>query len=167
MPEKVAKPCGRSRRDPGHHGRLLVGRGESWREGEETQGWGLRFRSSTKPEAWKSGRRWGRVRLKQQMSSQQSLEAHQANVKAAVLEGPVQRRRHSAPAPGGPEVFWEQGPGLRSKERVGRKGKVFIYQSRALRGESRCQHLCSFFIYLGPWAIEWFPVTRSKENQIE
>lgn len=49
----------RSRRDPGHHERLLVGRGESWREGEETQGWGLRFRSGTKPEAWKSGRRWG------------------------------------------------------------------------------------------------------------
>ena len=110
----------------------------------------------------------GRVLLKQQMSSQQSLEAHQANVKAAVLEGPVQRRRHSALAPGGPEVFWEQGPGLRSKERIGRKGKVFIYQSRALSGESRCQHLCSFFIYLGPWAIEWFPVTRSKRkpNQI-
>lgn len=110
----------------------------------------------------------GRVRLKEQMSSQQPPEAHQANVKAAVLEGPVQTRRHSAPAPGGPEVFWERGPGLQSKERVGRRGKLFMHQSRALSGESRCQDLCSLSIYLGPWATEWFPVTRSKRkpNQI-
>lgn len=165
MPEKVAKPCGRSRKDPGHHERLLIGKGKSWREGEETRAGAWSLEAAPGQRLGRVGGGGGRVRLKEQMSSQQPLEAHQANVKAAVLEGPVQRLRHSAPAPGGPEVFWERGPGLWSKERVGRRGKLFMHQSRALHGESRCQDLS---IYLSPWATEWFPVTRSKRkpNQI-
>lgn len=95
LPEKGARPQGRRGADAGHHECLLVERGRRWRE-RKTQGWGLGLEAalSLRLDGW-----GGKVPSKQQMSRQKPLEANQVNLRAAELEGLLQRGPHSASGP--------------------------------------------------------------------